>query len=106
MIAPPPPPYSALYWFDSTWYSSTLSRTMRTWVPWLPPRRSSLLYMPSSRYTFCCDGVPFATTCPPSNVEAAGFGVMPGMSCVSAVKLRKFDGMSSISLLDNVPPIW
>ena len=33
-------------------------------------------------------------------------GVMPGISCVSAVKLRKFDGTSSISRLDRLPPIW
>ena len=76
MMAPAPPPYSALYWFASTWYSSMLSSTTRTCVPWLPPSRSSLLYMPSSRYRFDCDTVPLATTWPPSKVDCAGFGVM------------------------------
>ena len=31
---------------------------------------------------------------------------MPGMSWVRPVKLRKFDGTSSISRRDRLPPIW
>src|SRR4051812_48685831 len=106
MIAPAPPPYSALYWFDSTWYSSMLPSTTRTCVPWLPPSRSSLLYIPSRRSTSDGGGVPWATTCPLSNEGGGGLGVMRGMSCVGAEKWGKFEGTSSISLLESAPPIW